>query len=86
MAKKPTQQSSPIDLPPPDSFEEAVVELEALVSAMDAPNVGLDQLVKDYKRGAQLVQFCRNRLNTVRQEVLQIEADLLKEDSTGGAV
>lgn len=67
----------------PASFEDAVAELESLVEAMDGQQVGLDQLVKDYKRGAQLVKYCRDRLTQVRLEVSQIEAALYN-DTPGG--
>lgn len=62
----------------PASFEEAVVELEALVETMDSQNLGLDQLLTDYKRGAYLVKYCRDRLSQVRKEVAEIEQTLNK--------
>ncbi|HEX4844444.1 MAG TPA: exodeoxyribonuclease VII small subunit [Limnobacter sp.] len=63
-------------LEPPESFEAAMAELETLVHAMDNQQLGLEQLLTDYKRGAQLVKYCRDRLTQVRQEVQQIEASL----------
>lgn len=64
----------------PESFESAMAELETLVRAMDNPGTGLDQLLKDYKRGAFLVKYCRNRLTQVKQEVSEIESELLNDD------
>lgn len=60
----------------PVSFEDAVAELEALVNVMDSQNMGLDQLLTDYKRGAYLVKYCRDRLSQVRKEVTEIEQTL----------
>ncbi len=60
----------------PVSFEEAVIELENLVNVMDSQNIGLDQLLTDYKRGAYLVKYCRDRLSQVRKEVSEIEQSL----------
>ena len=60
----------------PASFEEAVAELENLVDVMDSQNIGLDQLLTDYKRGAYLVKYCRDRLSQVRKEVSDIEQTL----------
>ncbi|MCR2747762.1 exodeoxyribonuclease VII small subunit [Limnobacter parvus] len=67
----------------PVSFEEAVAELEALVNVMDSQNMGLDQLLTDYKRGAYLVKYCRDRLSQVRKEVTEIEQTLNKPVDEG---
>lgn len=67
----------------PESFESAVAELEALVNVMDSQNLGLDQLLTDYKRGAYLVKYCRDRLSQVRKEVTEIEQSLNKPAEEG---
>lgn len=67
----------------PESFESAVAELEALVNVMDSQNLGLDQLLTDYKRGAYLVKYCRDRLSQVRKEVTEIEQSLNKPSEEG---
>jgi exodeoxyribonuclease VII small subunit len=79
----PAQASLPDDQAPPASFEAAVAELESLVDAMDSQNLGLDQLLTDYKRGAFLVKYCRDRLSQVRQEVSEIELGLNKPVAEG---
>lgn len=60
-----------------------MAELEALVSAMDSQNMGLDQLLTDYKRGAFLVKYCRDRLSHVRKEVAEIEQALNEPNVEG---
>lgn len=67
----------------PDSFEAAVTELETLVNIMDSQNLGLEQLLADYKRGAYLVKYCRDRLSQVRKEVMEIEQTLNKPAEEG---
>ena len=67
----------------PVSFEEAVTELEKLVNVMDSQNIGLDQLLTDYKRGAYLVKYCRDRLSQVRKEVSDIEQTLSQTSIEG---
>ncbi|MCZ8014127.1 MAG: exodeoxyribonuclease VII small subunit [Limnobacter sp.] len=79
----PAQANLRDDQAPPASFEAAVAELEALVDVMDSQNMGLDQLLTDYKRGAFLVKYCRDRLNQVRQEVTEIELGLNKPVAEG---
>lgn len=66
----------------PASFEEALTELELLVRKMDQPEAKLDAMLADYKRGAQLVKYCRDRLNVVRQEVAEVDKSLKQEDAT----
>src|SRR5262245_2819271 len=43
----------------PANYEQALSELEGLVSAMESAQLPLDDLLKSYRRGAQLLQFCR---------------------------
>ncbi|MGF5961054.1 exodeoxyribonuclease VII small subunit [Klebsiella pneumoniae] len=50
---------------------------------MDSQNLGLDQLLTDYKRGAYLVKYCRDRLSQVRKEVTEIEQTLNKPADEG---
>lgn len=80
---KPKTAAVQADQASPASFEEAVAELEALVSAMDSQNMGLDQLLTDYKRGAFLVKYCRDRLSHVRKEVAEIEQALNEPNVEG---
>lgn len=54
---------------PPPSYEAAVDELESLVARIESGQMPLDQLLETYQRGAQLLQFCRERLAAVEQQV-----------------
>jgi exodeoxyribonuclease VII small subunit len=61
-------------LPPvPASYEAAVAELERLVGAMEGAQLPLDELLGAYQRGAQLLDFCRGRLEAVEQQVKRLE-------------
>jgi exodeoxyribonuclease VII small subunit len=64
--------------PPASSYEEALGELERLVSAMEGGQMPLDQLIENYRRGADLLQFCRARLEVVEQQVKVLEDGQLK--------
>jgi exodeoxyribonuclease VII small subunit len=68
------QTASPL----PETYEAAMSELEALVAAMDAGQLPLDQLLAQYRRGADLLNFCRARLETVEQQVKVLEGEQLK--------
>ncbi|MFT3858800.1 MAG: exodeoxyribonuclease VII small subunit [Aquabacterium sp.] len=62
----------------PGNYEEALAELEQLVGRMESGALPLDQLLASYQRGAQLLQFCRGRLEAVEQQVKLLEEGQLK--------
>jgi exodeoxyribonuclease VII small subunit len=62
----------------PASYEDALTELERLVAAMEAGQLPLDRLLESYKRGAELLSFCRARLDAVEQQVKVLEDGQLK--------
>ncbi|RFO96859.1 exodeoxyribonuclease VII small subunit [Rhodoferax lacus] len=53
----------------PHSYEEATQELEALVRRLESGEMPLDQLLSGYQRGAALLQFCRDRLQAVEDQI-----------------
>ena len=62
----------------PVSYEDALGELDRLVGAMEAGQLPLDRLLESYKRGAELLSFCRGRLEAVEQQVKVLEDGQLK--------
>lgn len=70
MAKTLTPASSAAPTP---SYEDALGELDQLVAAMEAGQLPLDRLLESYKRGAELLTFCRTRLEAVEQQVKVLE-------------
>lgn len=74
MAKVPT---APTTAAPP-SFEDALAELERLVAAMEGGQLPLDALLGSYQRGAELLKFCRARLEAVETQVQLLEDGQLK--------
>lgn len=60
--------------PVADSYEAALQELEQLVAQLDAGQLPLDQLLARYQRGAELLAFCRDRLQAVEQQIQVFEA------------
>ena len=49
----------------PATYEAALQELEALVSGLESGQLPLDQLLTAYQRGAQLLAFCKGKLEAV---------------------
>jgi len=62
----------------PTSYEDALGELDRLVTAMEAGQLPLDRLLESYKRGAELLNFCRGRLAAVEEQVKVLEDGQLK--------
>ncbi|HEV8692390.1 MAG TPA: exodeoxyribonuclease VII small subunit [Ideonella sp.] len=62
----------------PASYEAALVELDTLVQAMESGQLPLDRLLEGYRRGAQLLEFCRQRLAEVETQVKVLEEGLQK--------
>ena len=75
MAKK--NSPSPIAAPP-ESYEDALAELERLVADMEGGQMPLDRLVEGYRRGAELLGYCRDRLEAVEEQVKVLEQGQLK--------
>jgi len=65
--------------PAPVSYEAALSELEGLVQAMEAGQLPLDGLLDSYRRGAELLAYCRSRLQAVEDQVKVLEDGQLKD-------
>ncbi|MFT3820657.1 MAG: exodeoxyribonuclease VII small subunit [Rubrivivax sp.] len=69
-------RSSPVK--EPASYEQALAELDQLLQRMEAGQLPLDQLLDSYRRGADLLAFCRQRLQAVEEQVKLLEDGQLK--------
>lgn len=67
------------DQPEPVRYEDALSELERLVQAMEGSQMPLDGLLDSYRRGAQLLELCRSRLQAVEDQVKVLEDGQLKD-------
>jgi exodeoxyribonuclease VII small subunit len=63
----------------PASYEAALLELEQLVRQMEGGQMPLDQLLDGYRRGAELLAFCKGRLQVVEDQVKVLEDGQLKD-------
>jgi exodeoxyribonuclease VII small subunit len=80
---QPAEPSSPALPPLPATYEAALKELEALVSGLDSGQLPLDQLLGAYQRGAQLLAFCKAKLEAVEHQVKVLEGNGLKPWTPG---
>lgn len=56
----------------PDSFEEALKELEAIVRRLESGGQDLEAAIKDYERGMALKGLCEKRLSEAKLKVDKI--------------
>ncbi len=57
----------------PRDYESALAELDALVADMEAGQLSLEASLTAYKRGAELLAFCRQQLVDAEQQVEILE-------------
>lgn len=77
---------------PPASFEAALQELERLVQTLESGGVPLEDSLKTYERGMQLLKHCQETLAQAEQKIRILDGDKLgvfsaateKSDAGGG--
>ena len=57
------------------SFKEASVELEQIVRALENGDLELEQSLKTYERGVELLKSLRERIANAEQQVLKLLDD-----------
>jgi exodeoxyribonuclease VII small subunit len=76
---------------PPKSFEDALSELERILSDIEAGEIGLEESLTRYERGVFLIQHCRAVLATAEKQIElltklpDVEGDPAAESSSPGA-
>ena len=60
------------------TFEQALEELDALVRRMESGQLGLDDSIAAYQRGAELAKYCEARLAAAEEQIKVLDGDLLK--------
>lgn len=62
----------------PVNFEIALDELEQLLARLESGAMPLEQLLTQYQRGAELLKFCRARLEAVEAQIKVLDQGTLK--------
>ena len=66
------------DFAAPANYESALQELEQIVTRLDSGELPLEQLLTQYQRGAELLKFCRDRLEAVENQIKVLDQGALK--------
>jgi exodeoxyribonuclease VII small subunit len=69
------------------TYAEASAELEEILEKIETGEADVDEVVALVRRGAELIRFCRERLDAARLEVGKVVADLdaLEKEAAGEA-
>ena len=60
------------------NFEQALDELDSLVRLMESGELGLDDSIAAYRRGAELARYCQLRLGAAELEIRKLDNEVLK--------
>lgn len=63
----------------PVGYAEAMEELEAILGELEADSVDVDHLAEKVARAAELIELCRNRIESARMDVSRIVGDLTSD-------
>ncbi len=74
----PKAPAAPTPPPEPASYEAALEELEQLVSRIESGQLPLEQMLAGYQRGAVLLNFCRDRLEAVQEQIKVLDEGALQ--------
>jgi exodeoxyribonuclease VII small subunit len=66
----------------PKDYESALAELETIVAEMESGQLPLEASLAAYKRGAELLQYCRQQLADAEQQVKILENGSLQPFNT----
>jgi len=73
--KRGNSETDAPDLNPEEmSYEQAIEELEAIITRIEEGTVALEESVSQYQRGAALIRRCREILDRAEQVVQVIDA------------
>lgn len=56
-------------------YEEAMAELQSIVTKMENDELDVDQLSEQLKRAQELIKFCKDKLTKTDEEIKKILAE-----------
>jgi exodeoxyribonuclease VII small subunit len=59
----------------PKNFEEALSELEQILSAVEGGQISLEESLLKYERGNYLIAYCRTILSSAEKQIEQLTQD-----------
>ncbi len=65
-------------------FETAMTKLEQIVTMLEEGNLPLEDSLKQFKDGCELVDFCQNKLSDAKLVINELSLKLAKQDTESG--
>ena len=56
-------------------YEEALAQLEAIVSKMESNEYNIDEIAAQLKTAQRLIKFCKDKLTKTEEELLKIQSE-----------
>ena len=78
MPKSPAASPASAPASVPASYEAALEELDQLIGRIESGQLPLEQMLAGYERGAQLLAFCRGKLEAVENQIKVLDEGTLK--------
>lgn len=60
------------------TLAEALSELDAIVEALNRTDLDVEKGLEEFKKGVELVEFCRGELKTAENQFIELKARLDK--------
>ncbi len=76
-APNPTADDQPTD------FESSLEQIETIIRRIEAGEIGLEESLTEYKRGAGLIDRCRKILTDAEQQVESLTRRMLSSEEQG---
>ena len=65
------------------SFEQSMQELQAVVERLEAGQAPLEESLRLYERGIELVRLCNRYLDTAEQRIVTVQLDGTRGEDDG---
>ncbi len=62
------------------SYEEAITELEEIVSKIESEEISVDELSDKVKRASQLIRICKTKLTNTEEEVNKVLKEISEKE------
>lgn len=68
------------------TYEQAVSELEEIISKLESGEASLDDSIALYSRGMELSKFCKEKLDAIEKKISILSQDGVNESAFGESV
>ena len=63
------------------NFEDALAEIKSIINKLESGKFSLEEMIKMYENGIDLMQLCRKKLDNVELRIKKLSQQGLKEEN-----